>query len=181
MWKSTSTNSIQTVELGIDWVCPRTVTTRIITFLVGDSYKPWFPSVTGRGPHQRYRYSCCSTHPWQLEVIMVIFLRSGFYDSSRSRAAILLMDNIRLSRWPIHYCFFNEFERLQDFLSITCTFMEIDRSHQKCWIWPKNLSFLGYRCLVQRSYLDLQYDSFFCWALGTCWLLMDPYHWCSQV
>ena len=33
---------------------PVTVTTRIITFLVGDPYKPSFPTVTGRGPHPRY-------------------------------------------------------------------------------------------------------------------------------
>ena len=30
-----------------------TVTTRIITFLVGDPYKPSFPTVTGRGPYPR--------------------------------------------------------------------------------------------------------------------------------
>ena len=33
-----------------------TVTTRIVTFLVGDPYKPSFPTVTGRGPHPRYIY-----------------------------------------------------------------------------------------------------------------------------
>ena len=33
---------------------PVTVTTRIITFLEGDPYKPSFPTVTGRGPHPRY-------------------------------------------------------------------------------------------------------------------------------
>ena len=32
---------------------PVTVTTRIITFLVGDPYKPSFPTVTGRGPYPR--------------------------------------------------------------------------------------------------------------------------------
>ena len=31
-----------------------TVTTRIITFLVGNPYKPSFPTVTGRGPHPSY-------------------------------------------------------------------------------------------------------------------------------
>ena len=30
-----------------------TVTTRIITFLAGDSYKPSFATVTGRGPHPK--------------------------------------------------------------------------------------------------------------------------------
>ena len=33
---------------------PVTVTTRIITFLVGDPYKPSFTNVTGRGPHPMY-------------------------------------------------------------------------------------------------------------------------------
>ena len=32
------------------------VTTRIITFLVGDPYKPSFTTVTVRGPHPRYTY-----------------------------------------------------------------------------------------------------------------------------
>ena len=32
------------------------MTTRIVTFLVGDSYKPSFATVTGRGPHPTYRY-----------------------------------------------------------------------------------------------------------------------------
>ena len=31
-----------------------TVTTKIITFLVGDPYKPLFPTVKVRGPHPRY-------------------------------------------------------------------------------------------------------------------------------
>jgi len=30
---------------------PVTVTTRIITFLVGNPYKPLFATVTGKGPH----------------------------------------------------------------------------------------------------------------------------------
>ena len=33
---------------------PVTVTTRIMTFLAGDPYKPSFPTVTGRGPHPMY-------------------------------------------------------------------------------------------------------------------------------
>ena len=33
---------------------PVTVTTRIITFLVGNPYKPSFTTVTGRGPHPSY-------------------------------------------------------------------------------------------------------------------------------
>ncbi len=33
---------------------PLTVTTRIITFVVGDSYKPSSATVTGRGPHPSY-------------------------------------------------------------------------------------------------------------------------------
>ena len=33
---------------------PVTVTTRIISFLVGNPYKPSFVTVTGRGPHPRY-------------------------------------------------------------------------------------------------------------------------------
>ena len=42
-----------------------TVTTRIITFLVGDPYKPSFPTVTVRGPHPRYMgmlRTCLSQH-----------------------------------------------------------------------------------------------------------------------
>ena len=35
---------------------PVTVTTRIITFLVGNPYKPSFVTVTGRGPHPIYIY-----------------------------------------------------------------------------------------------------------------------------
>ena len=35
---------------------PVAVTTRIITFLVGDSCKPLFATVTGRGPHPKYVY-----------------------------------------------------------------------------------------------------------------------------
>ena len=43
-------------DRGIRWVwpLPATVSTRIITFLVGDSYKPLFTTVTGMGPHPRY-------------------------------------------------------------------------------------------------------------------------------
>ena len=40
----------------VSWVWPpprMPVSTRSITFLVGDSYKPSFPTVTGRGPHPR--------------------------------------------------------------------------------------------------------------------------------
>ena len=33
---------------------PVTVTTRIITFLVGNPYKPLFATVTGKGPHPTY-------------------------------------------------------------------------------------------------------------------------------
>ena len=42
--------------LGITWVVPpprMPVTTRIITFLVGDPYKPSFATVTGRGDNPR--------------------------------------------------------------------------------------------------------------------------------
>ncbi len=44
---------------GIAWVWPLpvTVTTRNTTFLVGDSYKPPFATVTGTGPHSRYSYT----------------------------------------------------------------------------------------------------------------------------
>ena len=38
---------------------PVTVTTRIITFLVGDPYNPSFATVTGRGVDPMYKYSCC--------------------------------------------------------------------------------------------------------------------------
>ena len=33
---------------------PVTVTTRIITFVVGNPYKPLFATVTGKGPHPSY-------------------------------------------------------------------------------------------------------------------------------
>ena len=45
------------------------MTTRIITFLVGDPYKPSFPTVTGRGPYPNDRYgptaSVPPTHPFE--------------------------------------------------------------------------------------------------------------------
>ena len=37
------------------------MTTRIITFLVGDSYEPSFATVTGRGPHPQYFMNSVST------------------------------------------------------------------------------------------------------------------------
>ena len=37
---------------------PVTVTTRIITFLVGNPFKPLFATVTGRGPHPNYTITC---------------------------------------------------------------------------------------------------------------------------
>ena len=37
---------------------PVRVTTRIITFLVGDPYKPSFATVTGKGDNPRYRHRC---------------------------------------------------------------------------------------------------------------------------
>ena len=43
--------------IGIPWVVPlprMPVTTRIITFLVGNPYKPSFATVTGRGDNPRY-------------------------------------------------------------------------------------------------------------------------------
>ena len=35
---------------------PVTVTTRIITYLVGDSHKPSFATVTGRRPHPSHMF-----------------------------------------------------------------------------------------------------------------------------
>ena len=35
---------------------PVAVTARIITFLVGNPYKPLFATVTGKGPHSSYKY-----------------------------------------------------------------------------------------------------------------------------
>ena len=32
------------------------MTTRIITFLVGNPYKPLFATVTGKGPHPKYEF-----------------------------------------------------------------------------------------------------------------------------
>ena len=46
---------------------PVTVTNRIMTFLVGDPYKPPFPTVTGRGP--RPKYTSYTLHPFPFEVI----------------------------------------------------------------------------------------------------------------
>ena len=51
-------------EFCIFWVWPPArmpVTTRTITFLVGNPYKPLFTTVTGRGPHPRYIYLL---HEW---------------------------------------------------------------------------------------------------------------------
>ena len=50
---------------GESWVWPPPripVTTRIITFLIGNRYKPSFATVTGRGPHPRcipFAYVVC--------------------------------------------------------------------------------------------------------------------------
>ena len=44
-------------DIGITWVVPLRrlpVTTRIITFLVGNPYKPSFATVTGRADNPRY-------------------------------------------------------------------------------------------------------------------------------
>ena len=55
------------------WECvgcgplPITVTTRIITFLVGDSYKPSFATVTGRGPHPKNVHFL--KHPYSLYLL----------------------------------------------------------------------------------------------------------------
>ena len=38
---------------------PVRVTTRIITFLVGNPYKPSFATVTGRGDNPKYKESTC--------------------------------------------------------------------------------------------------------------------------
>ena len=58
---------------GILWVWPLfqvTVTTRIITFLVGNPHKPLFATVTGKGPHPRYTlrvlFFSTGVCPWTL-------------------------------------------------------------------------------------------------------------------
>ncbi len=38
---------------------PVRVTTRIITFLIGNPYKPSFTTITGRGPYQKYKFLRC--------------------------------------------------------------------------------------------------------------------------
>ena len=52
-WEDSMTENEASNLLKVGWMWPHpvTVTTRIITFLVGDSYKPSFATVTGRGPH----------------------------------------------------------------------------------------------------------------------------------
>ena len=41
---------------------PATVTTRIITCLVGNPYKPLFATVTGKGPHPNYTTQLCGDY-----------------------------------------------------------------------------------------------------------------------
>ena len=55
-----------------------TVTTRIITFLVGDSYKPLFATVTVRGPHPIYHiisYHIISYHIISYHIISYHILK----------------------------------------------------------------------------------------------------------
>ncbi len=52
---------------------PVTVTTRIITFLVGDSYKPSFATVTGRGPHPACFATRPSSHFWESQWLPNVF------------------------------------------------------------------------------------------------------------
>ena len=56
---------------GICWVVPLpvAVTTRIITFLVGNPYKPSFVTVTGWGVHRRYMFAC-----WNVPSNLMAFL-----------------------------------------------------------------------------------------------------------
>ena len=49
---------------------PVTVTTRTITFLVGNPYKPSFATVTGRGPHLARVFQC---HPLITQIFLVTF------------------------------------------------------------------------------------------------------------
>ncbi len=51
---STLSDSKNNLSIGLSPV-PVTVTTRIITFLVGDPYKPSFATVTGRGDNPTYQ------------------------------------------------------------------------------------------------------------------------------
>ncbi len=46
------------LQYSMIWVVPLpvTVTTRIVTFLVGDPYKPSFATVTGRGDNPKYTH-----------------------------------------------------------------------------------------------------------------------------
>ena len=55
---------------------PVTVTTRNITFLVGDPYKPSFTTATGRGPHPRYIYISIHIHR-SIRVISVDFFKNN--------------------------------------------------------------------------------------------------------
>ena len=53
---------------------PVTVTTRIITFLIGNPYKPSLTTVTGRGPHPRYWYI---SKPLPFVLVGYVFLIAG--------------------------------------------------------------------------------------------------------
>ena len=46
-------NKNKSKNVGKYWV-PVIVTTRIITFLIGDPYKPSFATITGKGDNPRY-------------------------------------------------------------------------------------------------------------------------------
>ena len=64
---------------------PVTVTTRIITFLVGDPYKPSFATVTGRGDNPRYQYHYHVFIPFIHELSVPAFLYCTIFTYSHRR------------------------------------------------------------------------------------------------
>ena len=75
---------------------PVTVTTRIVTFLVGNPYKPSFATVTGRGQHPKFThmiYELCSIH---INIINTSCRKASVGGESHS---------FQLETFTIHFCF----------------------------------------------------------------------------
>ena len=89
-----------------------TVTTRIITFLVGDPYKPSFTTVTVRGPHPTYTYihlyiyvPIFNFHDcWQYMIIQLrLHLQTLLHQQNTVERCLFLepgSTNILLHYWP---------------------------------------------------------------------------------
>ena len=72
---------------------PVTVTTRIITFLVGDPYKPSFATVTGRGDNPIY---CLYWLTWSVELGGKLLKRHIWYTSSPLIAPLLTAGPLKM-------------------------------------------------------------------------------------